>query len=91
VPRVDMKIPAAMLGDMFRLGDRRIVGVRVETIPNHPGEQLVVFKVDAPDAPEYAVEMLPVYRTETDVDGQVTRLELADMNWLAPVNGHKHH
>jgi hypothetical protein len=91
MPRVDMKIPAAMLGDMFRLGDRRIIGVRTETIPGHPGEQLVVFKVDAPDAPAYAAEMLPVYRTETDADGNVTRLELADMNWLAPVNDHPRH
>lgn len=58
-----MRVSRELLEQMFVLGDRRIVGVSFESLPDSPAEPTgqIVFVIDAPDAPEDATEMSPTY------------------------------
>ncbi len=68
---VQMRVDAeVMQRNLLALGDRRIVGVRMELSPNGPK---LVFDVDAPDAPSNATEMDPVYHAAAD--GQTVMID----------------
>ncbi len=73
-----MRVSRELLEQLFALGDRRIVGVAFERLPNdvEPTAQ-VVFHIEAPDAPDGTTEMDPSYRR--DDDGTVT---MVDPGWF---------
>lgn len=75
---VRLKMSRVLLEQMLCLGDRRIVGVGFE----HTGfpielHEVLVFEIEAPDAPKGAVEMDPVFQRQPD--GTLTML---DPGWI---------
>lgn len=72
-----MKVSRELLEQMFALGDRRIVGVSLEPLDNlAEPTALVVFVIDAPDAPEGATEMSPSYQ------GKASTVTMLDPGWV---------
>lgn len=69
--RVSLLVSRELLEQMLALGGRRIVGVEFTPTdyPIEPTAQLT-FTVDAPDAPDGASVMEPVFRREAD--GRIT-------------------
>lgn len=69
--RVNLVASRELLEEMLVLGARRIVGVSFEPLDNETEPTaFVTFVIDAPDAPDGAVEMSPIYQRAAD--GTVT-------------------
>lgn len=75
---VQLKASRELIEQMLVLGDRRIVGVAfAETGLDVEPTAQILFEIDAPDAPEGAVEMSPVLQRHAD--GTVVML---DPGWI---------
>jgi hypothetical protein len=74
---VRLRASRSLLEEMLCLGDRTIVGVSMEPRPGGTAiNDVVVFVVNAPDAPDGTTDMEPIFQRADD--GTVT---MVDPGW----------